>query len=67
MECRKSSERLGVELYHFLDLLDGILLLNSLLLWRLVVRVEELVLCVKEADEDNVEVFVGFLFHQVVT
>lgn len=63
MKCRQSSERLGVELDHLLGLLGGLLLLHSLLLRRLVRWVEELVLGVKESDEDDVEVLVGFFLH----
>ena len=36
MECGQPSERLGVELNHLLSLLGSVLLLDSLLLWRLV-------------------------------
>ena len=66
VECRKSSERLGVELDHFLGLLEGLLLPHSLLLWWLVGWMKELILSVEETDEDDVEVLVGFLFYQVV-
>ena len=66
MECRQSSKRLGIELNNLLGLLDSFLLLHSLLLRGLVGWVKELVLSIKETDEDDVEVLVGFLLHQVV-
>ena len=61
MECRQPSKRLGVKLNHLLCLLGSLLLLESLLLWRLVRWMKELVLRIKETDEDEVEVLVGFL------
>ena len=63
MKCRKSSERLGVKFDHLLGLTGGLLLLHSLLLRRLVGWMEQLVLSVKETDQDDVEVLVGFLLH----
>ena len=63
MECRKSSERLGVELYHFLGICGSVFLLHSLLLWGLVGRMKELIFSIKETDQDDVEVLVGFLLH----
>ena len=61
MECRQPSERLGIEFNDLLCLLGSLLLLESLLLWRLVRWMKELVLRIKETDEDEVEVLVGFL------
>ena len=63
MECRQPSKRLGVKLNHLLCLLGSLLLLESLLLWRLVRWMKELVLRIKETDEDEVEVLVGFLLY----
>ena len=61
MECRQPSERLGVKLDHFLGLFSSVLLLHSLPLWWLVGWMKELILSVKETDEDDVKVLVSFL------